>query len=114
MRKKDKKPSTKRQKIIGGLLVGTVATFAAGLVGVEVVGYTDEATARDVLENQAHLQNVDITGKAAFKDCFGSGAMRTAFTAEANGEKVEGAVCKSLFQPVYVRYTTPPPAKPQK
>ncbi|MBL1148269.1 MAG: hypothetical protein HND56_01540 [Pseudomonadota bacterium] len=109
-----KKPATKRQKIIGGILGGTVAAFAAGLVGVEAVGYTDEATARDVLENQAHLQNVEITGKASFKDCFGSGAMRTAFTAEANGKKVEGAVCKTFFQPVYVRYTTPPPVKPQK
>ena len=110
--KQDKKPATKRQKILGGIFGGAVAAFAIDIVGVETVGYTDEATARDVLENQAHLQNVEITGKASFKDCFGSGAMRTAFTAEANGKKVEGAVCKSFFQPVYIRYTTPPPQKP--
>lgn len=110
--KNGKKPATRRQKITAGIIGGLTAAFAAGLVGVEVVGYTDEAAARDVLENQAHLQNVEITGKASFKDCFGSGAMRTAFTAEANGKKVEGAVCKSFFQPVYIRYTTPPPQKP--
>lgn len=112
MSDKKKKPAGARQKMIACIFGGVAAAFAVGVVGVETVGYTDDATARDVLENQARLQNVEITGKAPFKMCFGSSAMRTAFTAEANGEKVEGAVCKTLFHPVYVRYTTPPPQKP--
>lgn len=88
--------------------------FAVGLVGLSgaaMVGQMDEDGARAALEN-AHVQNIDITGKAGFWECRGATALRTSFAGDINGQKVEGAVCKNWFGETNIRFKTSAPVKP--
>jgi len=82
-----------------------------GFAGVTMVGQTDEEDARATLEN-AHIQNVEITGKAGFWECRGAPALRTSFSGEINGEKVEGAVCQNWFGAANIRFKADAPTKP--
>ena len=107
----EKKKMSKGEKIVlAGYLSIAAATF--GFVGVASYGLTDEEGARDILENDVNLQNIEITGKADYWDCIGTSLFRTAFTAESHGKKVEGAVCDTFLRPASVRFAKAPPKKP--
>lgn len=110
--KTDVKPDKPDTEGLGRLALAFA--FAVGLVGLSgaaMVGQMDEDGAHAALEN-AHIQNIDITGKAGFWECRGAGSLRSSFTGEINGEKVEGAVCKNWFGETNIRFKTSAPAKP--
>ena len=92
------------------------ASFALAIAGAGVtamVGFEDLEGAKDILENELHLEDVKITGKGAFWKCLGSTQFRTAFTAKSNGQDVAGTVCDTWLRPATVNFKTPPPL-PQK
>ena len=111
MDKKKKADTPKNENLLlAGYAGALVAVF--GLAGANLYGFADGDEAKDILENDAKLQNVEITGKANLWDCRGSILFRTAFTAESNGEKVEGVLCDTIFKPASVRFSKTPPTKP--
>ena len=83
--------------VVGVAVAFTVASYA----GLNIYGFEDEKKARDLLVNEAYLQNVQMTGKAGFRTCAGA-MLRTDFTAESNGQEISGTVCKGLGRPAFV------------
>jgi len=101
-----KKNKSKNSKGIGKLFTGLALLAVATSAGVYVgVGHVDEDLARNILENDAKLENVALLGKASISDCRGNISMRAKFSAISNGKPVTGVVCDGLVYPAFVRFT---------
>ncbi|MEZ0226882.1 MAG: hypothetical protein ACAH83_20175 [Alphaproteobacteria bacterium] len=77
----------------------TMAFAAVAALGVLTFPYRDPLGARNTLQNEAALKNVQIQeGRAWFSGCGRGYVFKTKFNAvNANGQPVKGVVCKDLW-----------------